>query len=331
MGRKRKEGDEWLPEHVYRGRSAFEYRPVIEGRRTTITLCSLKAKQHAVWNRYEEEKRKLEMTAGSLESLFEDFFKSPECSKLAGSTIKQYQKNAKQLNKVFGHLQAKAIKPEHVRKYMDLRGKSHEVTANREKAFMSRVYSWAYERGKVPSNPCKGVRKFTEEHRTRYITDEEYNAVYATAPPIVKAVMEISYCCAARKSDVLELTNEKLLKEGIEIKQGKTNKEQIKAWSPRLRAAIKLAQTSTPASSFKFVICNRRGHKVTEGSFDKQWQKARKEAAKKHEGMKIDFTFHDIKAKGISDYEGDKKKFSGHKSDRMVEVYDRKTEIVDTH
>lgn len=331
MGRRRKPGTEWLPQYVEIGRSAYEYRPRVDGGRLNIRLCSLDAKQNIVVQRYEEEKRKLEMSAGRLDALFIEFFESSDCSKLAPGTVKQYEKNARQLNKVFGHLQAKAIKPEHVRRYMDLRGKEHEVTANREKSFMSRVFSWAYERGKVPMNPCKGVRKFTEEARTRYITDEEYAAVYKQADQILKAVMEISYCCAARKGDVLSLENNKLLKEGVFIKQGKTQKEQIQAWSPRLRDAIKTAQLATPTSNFKYVICNKKGGKITEGSLDAKWRKAKIAAKKENPEMQFDFTFHDVKAKAISDYVGDKQKFSGHKTASMVATYDRKTEVVDSH
>ncbi|AYB49643.1 hypothetical protein CJJ19_09595 [Candidatus Williamhamiltonella defendens] len=42
---------------------------------------------------------------------------------------------------------------------------------------------------------------------------------------------------------------------------------------------------------------------------------------------KLDCTFHDLKAKGISDYKGstkDKQLFSGHKSESQILVYDRK-------
>jgi hypothetical protein len=41
------------------------------------------------------------------------------------------------------------------------------------------------------------------------------------------------------------------------------------------------------------------------------------------------FTFRDLKAKGVSDFEGGKKKASGHKSNRTVGVYDRKPIEVD--
>ncbi len=40
-------------------------------------------------------------------------------------------------------------------------------------------------------------------------------------------------------------------------------------------------------------------------------------------------TRDDLKAAGVSDFDGDKKKASGHKSERMVSVYDRKRIEVD--
>lgn len=331
MGRKRKVGTEWLPPQCYEGRSAYEYRPKVAGKKEIIRLCSLDCKQHTVWNRYEEEKRKILIRAGSVEQLFIKFFESPECAKLAASTIKQYQKNAHQLIAVFGKTQANAVKPEHLRKYMDLRGQSHEVSANREKSFMSRVYSWAYERGQVTSNPCKGVRKFTEKSRDRYITDEEYSAIYECGEPIVKAVLEISYCCAARVGDVLNLQARQLTEEGIFIKQEKTGKEQIKAWSPRLRKAIELARSIQKVRSMNRIVANERGTKLSYDAFRHRWNKAKMAAQAKHPNMKFDFTFHDNKGKSISDYEGDKQKFSGHKSHQMVATYDRKTDVVDTH
>ncbi|MGL6000866.1 MAG: hypothetical protein ACRCZ4_01915 [Plesiomonas sp.] len=45
----------------------------------------------------------------------------------------------------------------------------------------------------------------------------------------------------------------------------------------------------------------------------------------------MDFTFHDIKAKAISDVAGssrDKKRISGHKTEAKVAAYDRSIEIV---
>ena len=47
--------------------------------------------------------------------------------------------------------------------------------------------------------------------------------------------------------------------------------------------------------------------------------------------MKTDFTFHDIRTKGVSDYQGNKQDFSNHKSPAQVATYDRKIKVVDSH
>ncbi|MCF3281340.1 integrase, partial [Escherichia coli] len=58
-----------------------------------------------------------------------------------------------------------------------------------------------------------------------------------------------------------------------------------------------------------------------------------RKAAANYLGRPLDCTFHDLKAKGISDYEGtgrDKQKFSGHKTESQVLVYDRKVKVTPT-
>jgi hypothetical protein len=50
-------------------------------------------------------------------------------------------------------------------------------------------------------------------------------------------------------------------------------------------------------------------------------------------GIETDFTFHDLKEKGLSDDEGssrDKPLFSAHKTEGQVLVYDRKVKITPT-
>ncbi len=77
-------------------------------------------------------------------------------------------------------------------------------------------------------NPCRGVSKFTEKPRDRYITDEEYLLVYKHAILAVRIVMEISYLCAARIRDVLSIEHKDIREQGIYIEQGKTGKKQEK-------------------------------------------------------------------------------------------------------
>ncbi len=160
--------------------------------------------------------------------------------------------------------------------------------------------------------------------REKYIEDEEYKEVYDRATIFIKMCMEISYCCAARIDDVLNIKMSDLKEEGIFIVQGKTGKKQIKRWTPRLRAAIALASQLPKYKRYKdiesfYLIHNMRCDRYTYNGFSKVWQATKKGA---------DYIFHDIKAKSISDYDGDKGKFSGNK--KTVHIYDRKTEVVDS-
>ena len=53
--------------------------------------------------------------------------------------------------------------------------------------------------------------------REKYIEDEEYKEVYDRATIFIKMCMEISYCCAARIDDVLNIKMSDLKEEKIII------------------------------------------------------------------------------------------------------------------
>ncbi|WP_319068525.1 tyrosine-type recombinase/integrase [Providencia manganoxydans] len=320
-----------MPPRVRRGKSAFEFQ--VPGGRT-VRLCDLTFTQAEVWFAYEKfiNDQKNEET---LNALIDKFFFSADFTNLSITSQKDYRKYSKKLLPVFGKMLPDNIKPEHVRKYMDKRGVNSQVQANREKAFLSRVFSWAYERGMVKGNPCKGVRQFKEIARDRYITDDEYNALYTVAPDLVRVAMEIAYLCCARQADVLTLTYAQLSDDGIFIKQGKTGKKQIKAWTDRLKAAIDLSKTLPLSSGISslYVLHQSKGSKYTRDGFNSRWQKAKEEAVNKFPYLDFNFTFHDLKAKGISDLEGtlsEKQNISGHKTQSQTARYDRKVVIVPT-
>lgn len=74
------------------------------------------------------------------------------------------------------------------------------------------------------------------------------------------------------------------------------------------------------------------GDRYSYKGFNEAWRKA-KNLASESLGYPLDCTFHDLKAKGISDYAGSSKEkqiFSGHKTEAQVIVYDRKIKITPT-
>ncbi|MEQ9721257.1 tyrosine-type recombinase/integrase [Yersinia alsatica] len=330
MGGKRKNPeDAVLPPRVYRGKSKYEFHPARGG---AIILCPLSAPISHVWTCYEKINNE-PLEKATLNKLTELFFHSADFCELAIETQKDYRKYARRLLLVFGKMNPDNVRPEHVRKYMDKRGMSSRTQANREKTLLSRVYRWGYERGMVKSNPCTGVKQFKEPSRDRYITDEEYNALYSVSPLIVKAAMELAYLCCARQADVLALEKSQLLERGIFIQQGKTGKKQIKAWIERLQQAIRTANEIKvrPGVNSIYVLHQSTGHRYTRDGFNSRWLKAKQLAANTFPELDFNFTFHDLKAKGISDLEGslgEKQTISGHKNITQTARYDRKIEVV---
>lgn len=326
--RKSKE-DAWMPPRVYLGKSAYEFKPKNGG---TMRLCGKEATQAQVWTAYEKlitDKKEDNTFTG----LVEAFFRSPDYMDLATETRKDYRKYSIKLLKVFSKMLPDGIKPEHVRKYLDKRGLKSRTQANREKAFMSRVFRWAYERGMVKGNPTKGVRQFKEKARERYITDAEYAALYSVAPTVVQVAMELAYLCCARQKDVLEMKKSQFVTDGIMITQSKTNVAQIKGWSTRLNAAIALAASLPikPGMSSIFVLHQPSGSGYTRDGFNGRWRVAKDAAKEAFPDIDFNFTFHDLKAKGVSDLKGtiyEKQAITGHKNVEQTARYDRKVKVV---
>lgn len=330
MGRKRLNPEHnKLPNRVYSNGYSYVWKPTSS---ESITLTPIKDGIAAVWKKYEEVVNSARKPI-TFSQLWEKFIGSAYFIELKPRTQQDYMQHQKKLFAVFGKMKADSIKPQHVREFMDKRGLQSKTQANHEMASMSRVYRWGYERGYVKANPCSGVAKFKELKRERYITDKEYLAIYQAADDVVKVVMEIAYLCAARLSDVLGMKWQQITEQGIFIQQGKTGIKQIKAWTPRLRAAIERAKVfSTPAQSNAAVVMGKHKGHYTKSGFTNRWADARLKASSQL-GYDLDCTFHDLKAKGISDYKGstkDKQLFSGHKSESQILVYDRKVKISPT-
>ncbi|WP_033576121.1 integrase [Dickeya chrysanthemi] len=328
MGRKRiNPEDNKLPPRVRKNKYSYIFKPA--NTKETITLGKIRDLSIAqVWEKYEKiisSKRDV-MTFGKLWGFFLD---SEYYKDLSPRTQSDYLQHQKKLLHAFGNAKADAIKPEHVRRYLDIRGKSSRTQANQEKSSMSRVFRWGYERGYVKSNPCAGISKFTVKSRTTYIDDSEYVAIYKEATPALQCAMEIAYLCAARIGDVQDLEWSQETELGLFVQQGKTGVRQIKVYSDRLRAALDQARTLGGA---RHIIVNKFKEKYSYKGLNTLWVNARREASKKL-GYELTCHFHDIKAKGISDYEGssrDKQIFSGHKTEAQVITYDRKTKISPT-
>lgn len=312
-----------LPPRVYkRHTGSYEYHPPTGG---SVTIAKKGAGLQQVWEAY----RAITEDAGTIKHLYGRYTQSERYQGLKPSTKRDYDLCWKKLAPVFGHVRASAIKPVHVRKYMDMR--SSRKRANTERILLKNILGWAIQYDyRDPPNPCDLVDPFKLKARDKYVSDDEYARMYNRVPEVLQIFMELSYVCAARGQDVRALKLSDIKDEGLLVIQEKTGKKQLKLWNKRLKAvvdralALRKARLDKCGHSSTFLIVTRTGGPYTQQGLKAIWQK------KKYAGM--DWTFHDLKAKGISDFEGDKQNFSGHKSRLMMERYNRSpdsTEVID--
>jgi integrase len=314
LGRNRKKAFQKLPKYVYWNRCRYVYRPpgsknIVLG---NITIPEI---WDAVSNISGNSKETLDYIAS-------EYFKGLSFAKLADPKERKRLLNVVLDTKAkgrFGNKLYRTITPGVIRKYLDYKG---TPAANREIAALSAAWSYCYERDIVTvRNPCKGVKRIKETPRTRLVTESEYKAVYKLAPDYIKVAMELAYLCRMRRSEVLDVRCKDIESDGLNTRRIKGSDSTLTLWSDRLKAAINLGLRDKIRVPDMLMV-TFRNTTIRGDTFSKRFNKLIKDA-----GVEP-FTFHDLKAAGVSDFDGDKKVASGHKSERMVAVYDRKRKSV---
>lgn len=343
MGRKRTSKiDERLPPYVYRKArlNAVEYRPYLgkgkfapsvylkdqDGKqlRASATLNEITKAYHRAINSEQNEGR-------ALSWLLARYFKSPRFHKLAVRTKKDYEWYSEKIcempgknGSTFGDFPFKQISRKTISAFRDKLSDT-PTQANRRLQFLSAVFSWAIEEEYLDINPCKGVSKFSLKARDRYAEDTEYALVLecAGAYPFLQIMMEFAYLCRMRMSEIRTMPIGAPNDIGVTVKRSKKSESELTTWTPRLRACVAAAQGLYPNATSKYLIHNADGSMITENQFRNAWRRTIAKAS--DQGLKERFTFHDIKARGVTNHPT---QHSGHKSERMKSVYVRKAQQV---
>ena len=242
--------------------------------------------------------------------------------KKAIKTSKENFKQIENLRKSFGHMQPNSITPVHVYSYLDLRGQTAPISANREKALLSHIYTMAIRWGIVLDNPCKNVKRITEKHRDRYITDEEFKAVRNIAPSFLQNVMDFAYITGLRQADILDLSKSNITQDGISVVISKTKSKILIEWSDELKNIV---TNCIKERDNQYLFCNMKGNKYTSDGFRTMWTKLINRAYKIGI-IEQKFRFHDIRRKTATDLEQiysreHARKLLGHKDQSTTAVY----------
>lgn len=252
-----------------------------------------------------------------------------ECvPKLAPRTQKDYTRIIYRLRAEFGQRPFLSMKPRDVGRFLDVT--PAKVSANRHVSVLSAVFSKAIGKWYVHDdlrNPCVGVERNETKPRDRYITDAEFQAFYAIVSNSVKIAMELALICGQRQGDLLRATWQQIdtNKRLIYFTQGKTGKKLAIEISPAFEELLVRARRLPPDIPRLHLIRRRDGQLYTSEGFKALWQRWMKRALARGV-IKSRFTFHDLRAKCVSDNESIEgaMQLAGHTNMAMTRrVYDR--------
>lgn len=321
-----------LPTGVYwdpsgRGRWLYKRHDKATGKRPAHRLAGPTATLREIWNAYESIARP--EPADTLAALVTAFEASTDWADLAETTKRDYRICAASIlgatskaGSSVRDTRPSDWTPGAVRSYVDRRAESSRSRANHELRYLRRLFAWACERDRIPTNPARCVKAIREVARSRYVSDGEYAAFLAFAGPAYPYLVpaaELAYLCRLRISEVCDLRREDAREDGLFAARRKGSKDALTGWTPRLRAAIDCALRLHGDIASFYVIPGASRGRMAESTIQTAWQRSMVAWAKLGNPR---FTIHDLKRKGVSDAEGDKLAASGHRSMAMLKVYD---------
>jgi integrase len=252
----------------------------------------------------------------SLSRYIDLWMESKEYDVLSPNTKKQYRSVVKQLSVVFADFNVQDIRPHHIAAWQD---KHHSpVNANTGKSIIKTALNLAVRRGAIDVNHANAISAVKTTGRKRYITNEEYIAIRSHASPVLRAVMDLSYCTGSRVGDVLAIRLEHISKDGLLIRQGKTKALQLFQWNDAMKLAIDNAKAIPRPVRGLFLLCTMRGQQYQYQQINLWWVKAREDA-----GID-DVHFHDIRGKSATDAKRggqDYQSLLGHTTKAMSDSY----------
>jgi hypothetical protein len=227
--------------------------------------------------------------------------------------------------------------------------------------YLGVMLRWGANRGHVSGNVAEGLEAPTERKQHRMPTATAFEAVIAYArahghhgrgvrggkgacPSYLAPAAEIAYLCRLRGIEVTTLTDAHILDEGLRSNRRKGSRDNITEWTPRLRAAVDalLERRKATWTDLSFphpldparrpLIVTIGGDPIRKSGFETAWQRMITSAIEAGAiTAEQRFSLHGLKHRGVTDTEGgreQKQEASGHRSARMLDVYDHAVPLV---
>jgi integrase len=237
----------------------------------------------------------------------------------------------KRLNAVFSESHIETIRPVDIRTYLAGRvitqgkrkGELAKTRANREISLLSHVINFARDRGLTDmANPCLGISKHEEPGRDRYLTDAEFDAIYAAGDELLRDAMDLLSSTSQRPGDVVRMKRTNIRDGALWGRQAKTGTPQRFDLVGDLKAAIDRMQGRSRKATSAYLVQDDNGQPLTYWQLEDRWSAARTAAAKDMPSV-ADAQMRDVRGKTATDLEdlAHAQALLGHKTRAMTERY----------
>lgn len=270
--------------------------------------------------------------ADHLDDLIKSRLKLVRTKKLSIRTVESNEAEVIHLKEAFGKMMPKALKPSHVWLYLHkYRGAESPVRANREIALLSTLFNGLLGAGIIDHNPCVGVERNIEVPRDRLVSDSQLKSFmkycwrHGDAGRRMALAAYLAYLTGKAQGQILKLTTDHLQRGGIEFGKRKRGSDTFVQWTRQLRRTVKYSLEMPSAIEPRYVVHNQAGNGYTTAGFKCLWHRRMGEwCALGNER----FTFHDLRAKSITDVIDQGRVASdltGHRQQATIDrVYDRR-------
>lgn len=338
---------------------------VVDGVRKSKVISDSSATMADLWDAMKEP----ETDTASFQWLVIKFKDSSQWKKLSGSSKKSHENTYRIISKIPSTNKATMLpltnrnqwRPQLVQKIIDRIDENNgTTTSHRAKENLSRLFNWGINRGYMDTNPATTVElaKLTPKQRlpnrvlvaalTGFAIDGAKRKAHTkgSVPHFIWKSLELTYLNRLRGIEARHLTDAHILEDGLLCERAKGSRTNITRWTPRLQFVVDQciadrdaiwAKKSRPypmKPEDRYLLVNNSGGKITSSGWQSVWGRFLKNAITE-QLMTNDqwFGLHDMKRRGTTDTQGtadQKLEATGHKSKRMLDIYDKSIPRVNT-
>ncbi|MEQ8599905.1 MAG: tyrosine-type recombinase/integrase [Devosia sp.] len=241
------------------------------------------------------EQSQVEKRQGTLGGLIRDFTLSPEFSKLAESTQKEYRRMLTKVEEKFGTMPVAALEDKRVRgDFMDWRDEILSVSGPREAdnriSILSALLSWAADRTRIGHNHAIGIARLHKIDRSDKLwLPEHIEAFMSVASVEMQRALILALHTGQRQGDLRKLAWNNYDGKSISIRQGKGGRPVYVPCTPALKDMLDSMDRDAAV-----ILSTKTGRSWTKRYFAEQWDEASKTA-----GI-TDLHFHDLRGTAVT-------------------------------